>query len=407
MSNKEAATKIVKCLRKAGFEALFAGGCVRDRLLGRRAKDYDVATDAKPAEIMKIFERTLKVGAKFGVVVVLLGDQQVEVATFRTESGYADGRHPENVVFSTAQADASRRDFTINGMFYDPIKEEVIDYVGGEADLLKKIIRTIGDAPERFGEDYLRMLRAVRFSAQLDFEIESETFLAIKRNASKITNISGERIAMELEAVLTHPNRSCGAERFIDSGLAQVVFAAFEDKKVAGFAVKVLELLPRSVDFALALGAFFCGCDSDTAIQQCRRLKLSKNQMKHLEFLLAGRGALLDADMPLADLKMLAAEPYFQDLYELQRAIQKSRKESTTALTKIRRRIEQLGDIELKPKPLLNGFELIRLGAEAGPQVGLLAKELYVAQLSEQIGDPAGAAAWAKNWLAEHKNMSR
>ncbi|MCK4959546.1 MAG: CCA tRNA nucleotidyltransferase, partial [Planctomycetes bacterium] len=155
MTNKEAAIRVVKRLRKSGFEALMAGGCVRDMLLGRIAKDHDVATSATPDEIIALFRRTLKIGAKFGVVMVLLDSQQIEVATFRTESGYADGRHPGQVAFSNAKEDAQRRDFTINGMFYDPVDEKVYDYVGGQADIDREVLRTIGDAGDRFGEDYL------------------------------------------------------------------------------------------------------------------------------------------------------------------------------------------------------------------------------------------------------------
>ena len=161
MTNKQAAIKVVERLCSNGFKALFAGGCVRDMLLGRRANDYDVATDAAPEDVIKLFRRTLKVGAKFGVVIVLLEKQQVEVATFRSEAGYVDGRHPAAVTFTSDVEDACRRDFTINGMFYDPIKKEVVDYVNGRGDLKSRLIRTIGKPAERFNEDYLRMLREI------------------------------------------------------------------------------------------------------------------------------------------------------------------------------------------------------------------------------------------------------
>lgn len=202
MTNKSAAIKIVKVLRRNGFVALLAGGCVRDMLLRRIPKDYDVATDARPEKIISLFNRTLKVGAKFGVIIVLLDNCKVEVATFRSEADYIDGRHPQKVRFSDPEGDASRRDFTINGMFFDPIKKMVIDYVDGQTDLKKRIIRTIGLPELRFGEDYLRMLRAVRFSAQLCFKIDSKTFDAICKNAHNITQISGERISMESKGFL-------------------------------------------------------------------------------------------------------------------------------------------------------------------------------------------------------------
>ncbi|MHC4437640.1 MAG: CCA tRNA nucleotidyltransferase, partial [Planctomycetota bacterium] len=323
MTNRQAAIKVIKHLQQNGFRALLAGGCVRDMLLGRRAKDYDVATNARPKDVIRLFKRTLKVGAKFGVVIVLIEGLQVEVATFRTESGYADGRHPGSVEFATAAEDASRRDFTINGIFYDPLEKKVIDYVDGQADLNSRIIRTIGKPAERFGEDYLRMLRAVRFSTQLAFEIEASTWSAVRGNARKIANISGERIAMELESILIHPNRAAGASMLIESGLLKVIFPGFTGKQ-AKSAIDVSGQLRRKVNFALALACFFVGCETEFAVGSCRILKLSRNRNKHIKFLLANRGKLLDKQMSLADLKKLLAQPYFWDLYEMQKAVQKA-----------------------------------------------------------------------------------
>ena len=227
MSSKQAAIEIISRLQEHGFQALLAGGCVRDMLLGRPAKDYDVATDALPADVVRLFRRTLQVGAKFGVVIVLIQSEQVEVATFRSEAGYVDGRHPTEVRFTSAAEDASRRDFTINGMFYDPLQEQVIDYVEGQADLERRIIRTIGVAQERFSEDYLRMLRAIRFSTQLGFAIEPQTYEAVGETPEKIVRISGERIAVELEGILVHPNRAAGVAMLIETGLAQAIFPGF------------------------------------------------------------------------------------------------------------------------------------------------------------------------------------
>ena len=224
MSNRDAAYKVVRRLRKEGYQALFAGGCVRDRLLGCCAHDYDVVTDAVPEQVTKCFRRTLQIGAQFGVVMVLIGGDQVEVATFRTEGGYQDGRHPGHVEFASAVEDASRRDFTVNGMFFDPIEKKVLDFVKGQQDLEKGILRTIGNPDERFSEDYLRMLRAVRFAVKLDFKIEPATWASIQKHAAKITGISAERIAAELERILTHPNRGAGIHLLIESGLAKSIF---------------------------------------------------------------------------------------------------------------------------------------------------------------------------------------
>ena len=403
MTNKQAAIRIIRTLRREGYQALMAGGCVRDMLLGKRPKDYDVATDARPNQVVKLFDRTLKVGAKFGVVIVLMDSRQVEVATFRSEAGYADGRHPDEVTFSTPEQDAARRDFTINGMFYDPVTGSVIDYVSGRRDLNRQLIRTIGDPDERFAEDYLRMLRAVRFSTRLGFRISRATLSAVRKHAPKIASVSGERIRTELEGILVDPNRSEGAEALVGTGLADAVFPDYTlcDHR---FASAVFARLPRKVGFPLALGAFFAGCRTDDALHKCRALKLSRNQTKHVRFLLANRGRLLDADMSLADLKRLLAEPYFWDLYALQWAIQKAKSDrrSLSPLIRIRRRISSLGDIEVQPAPLLDGHDLIRIGAEPGPALGQLAEELYTAQLEGAIHTPAQAKEWASHWLKRH-----
>jgi len=406
MTNKQAAIKILRKLRSSGFEALLAGGCVRDMLLGRRAKDYDVATSAKPKEVTELFKRTLNVGAKFGVIIVLIENQQVEVATFRTETDYVDGRHPGSVKFTTAVEDASRRDFTINGMFYDPLTKEVIDYINGQADLRAKIVRTIGRPADRFSEDYLRMLRAVRFSAQLDFAIEPLTWSAICTNSVNIAQTSGERIAIELEGILINPNSSEGASTLFKSGLAEVIFPGLFSKHKTTV-IEVLGQLREKIDFPLALAALFVGCETDFAIEMSRVLKLSKSQTKHIKFLLTNRGKLLDEQMSLADLKKILSEPYFDDLYEFQRAIQiaEGGPDNTAALENLSNRIKELGDIDLKPDPLLNGHNLIRLGAVPGPALGQLSQELYIAQLEGKLHSSEQAEQWVQKWLKRHKEI--
>ena len=403
MSNKQAATKIIERLQEQGFEALLAGGCVRDMQLGRPANDYDVATNARPDDVIRLFHRTLKVGAKFGVVIVLTEGQQVEVATFRSERGYEDGRHPTEVRFTSAAEDASRRDFTINGMFYDPLKEQVIDYVGGQADLKKGIIRTIGDPDERFGEDYLRMLRAIRFSTRLDFPIEPQTYSAIGRNAANIIKISGERIAVELDGILTHPNRARGVAMLIETGLADAIFPGLAGDRAAR-GVAVLAGLRKKVECPLALAALFADCPTDFSLERAEVLKLSRKQIKHLKFLLTHRGRLLHWDMPLSRLKKLLAEPHFWDLYELERAIQKATagNKGMTPLIKLRRRIRDLTGVEVKPKPLLDGHDLIRLGAVPGPVLGRLVEELYAAQLEGEVKTREQAQQWARAWLQQY-----
>ncbi len=401
MSNRGGALSIVRKLRQNGFTAFFAGGCVRDMLLGRRANDYDVATDALPEQIISLFRRTLKIGAKFGVVIVLLGDKKVEVATFRTEGGYTDGRHPGQVEFTVAKEDALRRDFTINGMFYDPIERNVLDFVGGQEDLKRKVVHTIGTAQERFGDDYLRMLRAVRFAAKLDFEIEKKTWAAICALSGKISDISAERIAAELENILTHPNRKRGAELLCQSGLAGHIFPKMTRDEMA-LGIKILDCLGKRIDWPLGLAAFFAGVETSKAIGFAEMLRPSAAFIRHLRFLLEKRAALLNSEIPLAQFKLLLASPYFWDLFELQTAIQKVNGLSTSPLKQIKRRAHTLKGVNLCPKPLLNGHELIAMGALAGPMVGRLGREMYIAQLAEEITTPAQARQWVQNWLKKH-----
>jgi poly(A) polymerase len=402
MTGKQAAVQIVRRLRDAGFEALLAGGCVRDMLLKRRPNDYDVATNAKPQEVSRLFRRTLKVGVKFGVVVVLIDKIQIEVATFRTESDYADGRHPSKVNFTTAKEDAARRDFTINAMFYDPIAKKVIDYYGGQTDLKNKIIRTVGDPAERFSEDYLRMLRAVRFSTQLGFAIDQQTKSAVCAGAQNITKISGERIATELEGILVSPNRAKGVSLFIETGLAGVIFPGFAASD-ADFAVGVLSKLPEEIDFASGLAGLFAGFPTQFAIEKCQILKHSRNRYEHVRFLLDHRGKLL-SDLSLSELKLLLSGPYFEDLFALQKAIQKASGQTIGPLIKLRKRINQLKGVELRPKPLLTGHDLMSLGAVPGPSLGQLAREMYIAQLEGTLRSAEQAKHWVTKWLQAHKN---
>ncbi len=405
MTSKQAAIKVVKALQENGYQALLAGGCVRDMIMDRQAEDYDVATDAKPEQVIKLFRRTLKVGAKFGVVIVMLGDKQIEVATFRAESDYADGRHPESVHFCDARQDALRRDFTINGMFYDPVTDELIDYVNGREDLEKKTIRTIGDADERFSEDYLRMLRAVRFSTQLGFAIDAAAWEAIGKNASKITGISGERICAELEKTLVSPNRAVGAEMLIESSLAERIFPGF-DEKCDQQAIKTLAHLPLKADFFLALAAFFAGCESDFACERAKILRLSRNQSKHLKFLLVNRGKLLDAQMPRADLRLIGSEEFFDDLFALESAIQKAQHPHDAAalepLKKIKSRLVKIPK-PLRPEPLVTGDDLIAIGAKPSPALGRLLNQIYRRQLEGQITTKGQAIKSAQEKLKAKK----
>ncbi|MEM9410455.1 MAG: CCA tRNA nucleotidyltransferase [Planctomycetota bacterium] len=227
MNPKSFATQVVQQLQQADFSALWAGGCVRDQLLGIRPKDYDVATNATPAQVQELFgkRRTIAIGASFGVITVIGTKESgnIEVATFRRDMGYSDGRRPDAVEFTDAQEDAIRRDFTINGMFYDPVQEQLIDYVEGRADIECRLIRAIGKPEERIDEDKLRMLRAIRFAATYQFEIEPSTMVAIQSHAADISTVSPERIGAEMRRMLAHPNRSVAVELLKEAGLLKEI----------------------------------------------------------------------------------------------------------------------------------------------------------------------------------------
>lgn len=401
MTNEDAAILIIRELRQHGHEALLAGGCVRDRLLGRPAKDYDVATSAEPAEVSALFHRTLEVGAQFGVVIVLMGKFQIEVATFRIDGSYVDGRRPAHVRYTTAQEDAVRRDFTVNGMFYDPVSHQVLDYVDGQSDLRGRIIRTIGSPQDRFGEDHLRMLRAVRFAAQLDFTIEPATFAAIQEGAERIEKVSGERVCMELQTLLTCPGCVLGVRLLWESGLAVVIFPAWT-AVACDVAVRVLASLRKTVSLPLGLAALFAACDTETALGQCESLKLSRREFGHLRFLLEKRDALLASDLSRAQLRLLQAEPHFADLYRYQGALQRAHARPLDALVAVCRRLRVLKTLEIKPEPLLKGAALHRLGVTPGPRFGQCLEAVYWAQLEGQIETPEEARDLAQTWLAEN-----
>src|SRR6185312_15507402 len=230
MTERGFAIEVVRTLQQAGFRALWAGGCVRDELLGLTPHDFDVATDARPEQVMKLFRRSVAVGAAFGVIEVIgpRGPHHqhltVEVATFRSDGAYLDGRRPNSVTFSSPEEDAQRRDFTINGMFFDPLAGQLHDFVGGQADLQARVLRAIGDPIARFNEDKLRVLRAVRIAARFDLTIDAQTLAAAQRIAPQITVVSAERIAEELRKLLAHPNRGRGVKLLAECGLTPVIF---------------------------------------------------------------------------------------------------------------------------------------------------------------------------------------
>src|SRR5712664_445520 len=267
---EKVAREIAARLRKSGHTAYFAGGCVRDMVRGLIPKDYDIATDARPETVQALFPRTYAVGAHFGVIIVLEDGLQFEVATFRSDDAYIDGRHPSAVHFSSPEEDAKRRDFTINGMFYDPVAGEVIDLVGGQADIAAKLVRAIGDPAKRFAEDRLRMLRAVRFAAVLDYQIDQATWDALVTNAPSINQISAERIRDELVRTFLSPNRVRGWDLLDASGLMHAILPELDVMKgvlqpeqfhpegdVFVHTRLMLQLLPEKVSVPLVFAVLF------------------------------------------------------------------------------------------------------------------------------------------------------
>lgn len=388
---------IIKKLRNEGYQAYFAGGCVRDMLIDRKAKDYDVATNAKPYQVVEIFPRTLEIGAQFGVIMVVNNKDTVEVATFRSEKKYEDGRHPAEVEFTTVREDALRRDFTINGLYYDPIEDKVLDFVNGQADLKRKIIRAIGNPQERFTEDYLRILRAIRFSSQLGFEIEEETFKAVVANAEMLKHISNERIAAELEGILTSENRISGIRLLLKSKIDSIIFKGISSQNIKD-SLATLGAIEDGMSFMLALAAIFSRCSVKIALCNCKSLKLSNHQLKEIKFMLENIN-VLNSDISLSRLKGLLKEEAFKKLCQLQKAIIKALNLPSKKFEGTIKRANEIPKEKISPAPLLNGNEIMAMGVQGGPELGALAKKMYNAQLEELIITPEQAREWIKKQL--------
>ncbi len=401
-ADRETARYVVERLREGGHQALFAGGCVRDMLLGRRAQDYDVATDATPDEVCALFRRVLLVGAKFGVAMVLHRGRMVEVTTFRSDVSYSDGRRPDAVTFSSPREDAERRDFTVNGMFYDPIAEEVFDYVGGRADLEAGVIRTIGDPRHRFAEDYLRMLRAVRFAVRLGFEIVPETAEAIRRNAGRIRSISGERILDELRKMLAHPDAAGGLRKLESLGLAeQVLPELFEDRAVWERGVARVGQVASERDEVLALGALLSELPPRKLGRMVRRWGGSNEWRDALRWMAQHRDDWRTADeLSLAELKRLMANANFERLRALWRVEERRQRGEERQAETLEQRVRAVSPERVSPPPLLGGADLMEhFGLDEGPRLGRVLAELYDAQLNELISTPDEALDLARRLI--------
>ncbi len=398
------ARSIVTRLREAGFEAYFAGGCVRDRLMGLVPQDYDVATSAEPPAVQEVFgrRRTMAVGAAFGVIMVKGSPEvgAVEVATFRRDLEYRDGRHPEGVVFSSAEEDAQRRDFTINGLFYDPLENRVIDFVGGREDIRRGVIRAIGDPRARFGEDKLRLLRAVRFAARFAFSLDEATRQAIAEMAPEIAAVSAERIAGEMERMLVDPGRRRAMELLRETGLAAVLLPELSGDDPQDRWAENLAVLERleAPSLPLALAALLAGWVTPAGARGiCSRWRLSQANTRRVAWLLANRGLLPQAQsLPWSRLQSVVVDDRFEDLYVWEKVRARVRGEPHEAWSEpIRRRLAQPRE-RLDPPPLITGNDLIASGFCAGPRFALVLKRIREAQLDGSVATKAEALTLAR-----------
>lgn len=404
--NFAGALEVLKTLGEKGYEAFFVGGCVRDALLGVECDEIDIATSATPEQVQQAFSKTVAVGKSFGVVLVIKGDMKFEVATFRRESSYGDGRHPEHVDYTKSpEEDVRRRDFTINGMLYDPASGELYDYVGGIGDLERRLVRTIGDPEERFGEDRLRMIRAVRFSSCLDFELDGAALSSIRNAAAAISVVSGERIREELVKILTRRNPGNGLRLLSSSGLLEHFLPEVEcmhgvrqppqfhpEGDVFEHTCLVMDMLYGNTDGLyseeLAVAALlhdvgkpptysesdrirFNGHDRVGARMSegiCRRLRFSKKQIKRISELILEHLKFKDVfNMRESTLKRFLSLPYFEEHMQMHLADCMASHGQTDAYNFIRGKMKEYGREEIKPPPLLSGQDLIDLGYSPGP----------------------------------------
>jgi poly(A) polymerase len=438
VSARDAARAVAGALARAGFRALFAGGCVRDRLMGLEPVDYDIATDAVPEQIKSVFPKARGVGEAFGVMLVRHAGHTFEVATFRKDGPYHDGRRPSSVTFSSAEEDAERRDFTVNGIFEDPETGEPVDFVKGRQDIAAKCIRAIGDPHARISEDRLRMLRAVRFAARFGFTIEEGTASAIRAHAGELRSVSPERVGEELRKMLAHPARTRAAALAEELGLDAAVFGsdhgpirsdprpasdtrpASEARSTPDPAKPVirhprLDALPTDADWTVALASWWLDREAEgagdhavprpsdgrcaSAIRGLRaRLTLSNHETDALAHILSIREALLQGheERPLAQRVRCIARPGFDAAL----AILAAEDADGSGVGRLAERVRSAADRELPgrrlPEPLLDGNALLHAGFRAGPRFKVLLDLALDAQIEGRISTTAEALALAR-----------
>ncbi len=423
-SNYNAARSIIKTLHDNGHKAFLVGGCVRDALLGIKPGEYDITTSALPGEVRKLFKRNVPIGESFGVILILIDEMQFEVATFRQERDYTDGRHPGNVNYTVSEIeDVVRRDFTINGMLYDPIAEELYDHVNGEEDLKKGLIRTIGNAVERFSEDKLRMIRAVRFTSRFGFKMDGDTFNSISDNCSLIGSVSNERIRDEIVKIITQNNPGDGLKLLNETGLLKEILPDVHtmigieqppqfhpEGDVFIHTCLVLDKLYKNTrgkySLELAMGALlhdvgkpptfevsdrirFNGHDrvgAGMAKGICRNLKFSKKQIERIVSLIREHLKFKDVrNMRQSTLKRFLATPYIEEHLEMHLADCQASHGITEIYEYLKDRLENLEDDEIKPPPLVSGIDLIGLGFKPGPLFKIILDKIEEQQLEGDV----------------------
>jgi poly(A) polymerase len=444
---RELANSICDVLQRKGYQALLAGGCVRDLLLGREPSDYDVATDASPEQVMALFSEGVGVGAQFGVVLIPRDGNKVEVATFRSDVGYTDGRHPDRVEYSkTPREDVRRRDFTINGMLMRHDTGEVLDFVNGQADLKAGIIRAIGEPDRRFQEDKLRMLRAVRFAARFGYEIESETFRAIRRHVKEIHQVSAERIREELTKLLTEGAGRRGFELLDETWLLSQLLPEITAMKgveqppeyhpegdVWIHTRLMLAGLEKGVSPTLAWGVllhdvgkpptFRSAAETGDRIrfdghvdvgvrmaeEICKRLRFSNEDTEQILALVDNHMKFKDvSQMRASSLKRFVRMPRFEEHLALHRLDCLSSHRHLESFEYIQRVLRETPPEQIRPPRLLTGNDLLRMGYKQGPQFSEILKALEDAQLEGQVKTQEQAEAYVlKNYRVAATGYSR
>jgi len=436
MTPPEGALRILRTLREAGHQALLAGGCVRDGLMGLPAKDWDIVTGAGPGEVMALFERTVPVGAQFGVVRVLMPDGEYEVARFRRDDAYLDGRRPVAVHPASAEEDARRRDFTLNGMFYDPAEDALLDLVEGRRDIEARAIRAIGDPEARFEDDHLRMLRAVRFAARFGFAIEPATFAAMRKLAPRIRRTSTERVRDELTGMLTGDRAEGALQLLMDAGLLGEVLPEcaamegvdqppeFHPEGDVWTHVKRMFAAAGALSPALAWAVLLhdagkpatrtvtdrirfnghAAAGARMAEEVARRLRFSGEEALRVRDLVAHHMRFMNVrQMRESRLKRLLREPFFPELLELHRLDCAASHGDLSTYAFCREKLAEASAGELRPPRLLDGHALMAMGFPQGPILAEILAALEDEQLEGRVGTGDEARAFAENRFGWHR----